>query len=833
MKAFLSHSSKDKELVLAVANQLGRQYAIVDQQVFETGNDFRNLINKYLDESSVFVLFASKCALDSSWVQFELDEAFMRKVQSNISKCLVFLIDTVDISDIPAWLRRALIKRIVSPKAIAREIRYHLDELFRQKDQQFFYGRNNDLIRLQKELMPIDGSEAPRIFFVNGLPGIGRRTFVRRGAADFLNLKRSVVIKIENSETVHDIAISIASHITPFATVKAFEASALKLRTLSEKEAVSRIIDDLRSMARNGEIPILYDDGGVLDENGDISAAIKNIISMFAKDDEAYLGIVTRRRPFTRDIPCVSIDPISKDDVKRLLYALFGDMEQKVTVHQINELAEFIGGYPPSAHYACKLGKDYGLDLILHDKSRVVDFRAGAFVKYLTTVALKDEHYQALKLLATYSPLPIKVIGDVLGHNAEALSSLIIFLKDHSLITIDEHNNYSISDPVRDAINRSIGFAGEIEANKVINSINDIMNESDTEVPHVDVMRVAFRARALTSDPDYKSFFHFSSDLIRLTKEFYHRRMYKEAINFARLALKELPDNSEIHGFLIRSYAQEERFPESLKALNDSKSVLNLKDYYYNLGFYHRKDGDIPKAIDAYEHAIAQGRGGVAVFRELAQCFIEENKETEALKYINKAYKLRPDNRFVVDLKVAIAVRVGSEEDARNGLSQLKLIEDDNFFKHRESTVELKFGSAETAYSASKEAVALSARPTFSMIAQLTQCAIRTNRLPEAKVLIDEIMSMRKHKDVAVGLNCRYLIEKGDFSDALMSLNELRKKDKIIYKYMKRDAITGLLENVSLPDNDRLKYENELASLITELNNDRHLEIDLFLDAEL
>ncbi len=833
MKAFLSHSSKDKELVLAVANQLGRQYAIVDQQVFETGNDLRELIMKYLDESSVFVLFASKCALDSSWVQFEVDEAFMRKIQSNISKCLVFLIDTINTSDVPAWLRKAVIKQTLSPKTIAREIRYHLDELFRQKDQQFFYGRNSDLIRLQKELMPIDGSDAPRFFVVNGLPGIGRRSFVRRGAADFLNLKRSVIIKIENSETIHDIAISIASHLTLFTSLKAFESSALKLRALSEKDAVSRIIDDLRAMTRNGEVPIFYDDGGIIDENGDITTAIGSILSMFATDDEAYLGIVTRRRPSDRGIPCVPIDPINTDDVKRLLHALCGAMEQKVTVPQINELADFIGGYPPSAHYACKLGKDYGIELILKDKSRVVDFRAGAFVKYLKTVALKDAHYDALKLLATYSPLPIKVIGDALGHNAEILSSLIIFLKDHSLVTIDEHNNYSIADPVRDAINRTVGFAGDSEAKKVIDSLNEIMKESDAEIPHVDVIRVAFRARALTSDPDYKSYFHFASDLIRLTKEYYHRRLYKDAINFAKLALEELPSNSEIHGFLIRAFAQEERFPESLKALENAKRYLTLKDYYYNLGFYHRKDGDIRKAIKAYENAIDNGRGGVAVFRELAQCFIEVDEEPEALKYINKAYSLRPDNKFVVDLKVAIAVRVGSEEDARNGLSQLKLIEDDNFYKHRESTVELKFGSTERAYSASKEAIALSAKPTFSMIAQLAQCAIKTRRLPEAKNLIDDIMSMRKHKDVAVGLNCRYLIEKGDFRDALMSLNELRRSDKIIYKYMKRDAITGLLANASLPDSDRLRYEAELGQLRTELESYKLPGIDLFLNTEL
>jgi hypothetical protein len=38
MKAFLSHSSKDKQFVTAVAKELGRQFCVFDEQVFETGS---------------------------------------------------------------------------------------------------------------------------------------------------------------------------------------------------------------------------------------------------------------------------------------------------------------------------------------------------------------------------------------------------------------------------------------------------------------------------------------------------------------------------------------------------------------------------------------------------------------------------------------------------------------------------------------------------------------------------------------------------------------------------------------------------------------------------
>lgn len=71
MKAFLSHSSQDKQFVGAVAKELGRQFCVFDEQVFETGNEFKDSIERGLDESSVFVLFASRKALESIWVKFE------------------------------------------------------------------------------------------------------------------------------------------------------------------------------------------------------------------------------------------------------------------------------------------------------------------------------------------------------------------------------------------------------------------------------------------------------------------------------------------------------------------------------------------------------------------------------------------------------------------------------------------------------------------------------------------------------------------------------------------------------------------------------------------
>ena len=58
MRAFLSHSSEDKSFVGAVAQLLGRSRVIYDVYEFSTGDEFLAAIERGIERSGVFVLFA-------------------------------------------------------------------------------------------------------------------------------------------------------------------------------------------------------------------------------------------------------------------------------------------------------------------------------------------------------------------------------------------------------------------------------------------------------------------------------------------------------------------------------------------------------------------------------------------------------------------------------------------------------------------------------------------------------------------------------------------------------------------------------------------------------
>ena len=56
MKVFLSHSSLQKSFVRSVADYLGRDVAIVDEYVFESGRDIWSEIRSSIETCDIFVL---------------------------------------------------------------------------------------------------------------------------------------------------------------------------------------------------------------------------------------------------------------------------------------------------------------------------------------------------------------------------------------------------------------------------------------------------------------------------------------------------------------------------------------------------------------------------------------------------------------------------------------------------------------------------------------------------------------------------------------------------------------------------------------------------------
>ena len=101
IKAFLSHTSIDKDLVGLVHKKLTAHNAWYDAANIENGESIPEKINEGLRMATHYILFWSESASRSAWVKAELNAAFVRLL---VSKCK-FMIFALDSTPLPELLQ--------------------------------------------------------------------------------------------------------------------------------------------------------------------------------------------------------------------------------------------------------------------------------------------------------------------------------------------------------------------------------------------------------------------------------------------------------------------------------------------------------------------------------------------------------------------------------------------------------------------------------------------------------------------------------------------------------------------------------------------------------
>ena len=148
MKAFLSHSSRDKHLVEEVAHKLGAEQFELDSHTFDNGLLNVDAIRKALKRSSIFVLFLTEDAIESACVLFEalLAREFLAK--GLVGKFLVICLDAKAFSKAKnEWKDFSFCLHLTSAQSIARRIQHHLIV-----DHASFSSKNQPYVERSKEL---------------------------------------------------------------------------------------------------------------------------------------------------------------------------------------------------------------------------------------------------------------------------------------------------------------------------------------------------------------------------------------------------------------------------------------------------------------------------------------------------------------------------------------------------------------------------------------------------------------------------------------------------------------------------------------------------------
>lgn len=809
VRAFLSHSSKDKEFVRAVADELGRQFCVFDERSFTTGVELLAAIRDGMTSSSLFVLFASRNALESPWVDFEATDAAYHQAMRSVAMSMVFIIDSdVTHEDLPAWLRRALIRRAISPRSVAREIRAQIDALQQERHKPVYVGRHTETQAIEAQLLPADGTKPPRILFVSGLSGIGRETLTARIATGLLSLKRTLRIPVASGDLLVDITVKLAANIAPFNTADGLKRLRHEIEAETDSEHVSRIEGYLAAACESGELPIFFDEGGLLGSDGELAPWLARLLRLVERPD-VYIACITTRRPLVPDwVPAhvmARVLPLATEDIVRLLVALSTRDGPPLNAAQAKELSEYINGYPPSAYYAMQLARQNGVPWVLANKAPLVDFRAGAFVPYVSKyLNLSDIQRAILITLARYNPLPLSVLASGTAVDGAAISNALPLLIDAALVFPDDRGHYWLSPPVVDAVSRAFSGMSVNDAG-VAAGLDAYLRSAEPDERTIELSQALFRASTLAGSGFSDWAIEFAADLIRLAKQYYDSRQYEQAVSIARRATVLRPDNFDAHWYLIRGLVQEERYEEAQLACDELGRRNSAKEYSFLMGFLERHRGRFDVALAHYKKSIDLGRGGVAVHREIATCYWKLGDLAHAREHIDRASNLGPINRYVVDLQTQIATGQGDESAARQALRRLSVVDDASFYWHRVSTVEAAFARKREALEAAKTAVEVSDRPPFHVLSNYINLLVEVGRIEDADAALRRLNRNfpRVKQDIRNMLACKLAIARKKYRAALIAFDAMSPSAMKLHSAMKREILLGLLASNVVTDAER------------------------------
>ena len=821
LKAYLAHSSEDKAYVDMVANHLGRTHVVYDKMCFEPGVDFRDLILNGLDKSRLFVFFASKHSLVSTYTNFEIDEAFWKQLKGDMGGALAIIIDKdTKATQLPLWMQHSLVVSIESPIQAARIIRGRLIKDSGLVKQLPFVGREGDLAEFAHELIAYPEEMPHRIVVVSGLDGVGRRTFVRRALLDYLSLETGPVLILEETASLDKLHSQLLDETMELKSRGEVAKALAAFSALTPPEQGREIARLMAIIAKNNVAMLLVDQNALLDDYGRYLDEFTYILNALKEYGDTYLILIHNRRPDLSTIagrsPGIAfhkLDPLKPEGTELLVQQTLRLANVEATGHQIKELALYMGGYPPAIELAGTYAKSYGLETLLADRAILADFRVRIFTPILKKLEFKEQEWEILRMLAGEPALPLDVLIVVLNIPPEECAHALRHLIDLNVVLPVEYQ-FTISPPVREAVTKIRGPLTKSDYKKIAIRLREAFWKDPNKVPPLGIIDAIIHALARSDVGELAKFqdLILPSQLYKAAKEEYNLKNWNVAIEFAIRTLKADPSRDGARIILFKAYVRIEDWHKAETTLRELQT-RRVRAQFYCKGFLEWKRGNLEAAVSAFQAAIDAGDKSISVLRDLAHCLFRLGKPGEAKKVLARAPEWIFGNSYVVDLAAQIAIAEKDWETAERYVSNLEHIATTEDYHHRRAT--LRAARNRLQWALQDADIACSGTPPrFEAMAQRVDILIELGRFPEATASIEDLVpSSLTKRDVKTGLKCKLLVRQGKWREAEVVWQGLHQKELPVQQRLREEILHYKVEDRMTAPADRKEALQELQEI--------------------
>jgi len=669
MKAFLSHSSKDKSFVSQVYAKLGDAQAEYDEQTFDQTLNVQAIRNA-LRRSDVFVQFLSRNSVGSSYVAEEQREALEQMGKGTLKRILIFAIDDTTYRALPEWLQEYnVVQRVTNPRLAASRIQSTLVSLQTETtgSQEIFVNREEELQTLRRALAAPPGI-APVVLQVSGFYGIGRRTLIKHCLQQvFPKIDIPIEITLAGEEGPEEIYRRLYDlHRNGSIAEKASEFD--RFAKQSDEDQASDIAALLVEMSSKGDFIIVNDDGGILADDGDYQPHIRRIVSMLDGLSRPILGIIqTRRmRPINQEkYPLsfhIGLSTLRDDHVRELLSFGMKQLGIGFDQDQLNQLSELIDGHPFNAKFATQYAASYGLSSLLSAPQELVEWKRKRANEFISQIDFDPVATQILSLARSFRYLAIETMVDVLDYNADEIAHALRQLED--ICCLERRGNYyAIPRPLIDAINRDARFDSTPmwEREVALRMTSALSSYTDDDHVSIEVIETAALAAVKSGSEQgarYVTAFLLPSHLLRIAKSYYDGRSWGHCLEFCdkayemgrRLTVEAKIAALRLMGLSSARLDNDERFEFSAAELEKTGTTNALRQANFIKGFRERLRGNWDEAEKHYLEAYKVSRNNLSINRELAAIYCNQGRYSDAEGHARSAYEIAPTNPFVIDI---------------------------------------------------------------------------------------------------------------------------------------------------------------------------------------
>jgi tetratricopeptide (TPR) repeat protein len=651
MRAFLSHSSANKQIVIAVHDALEKDATWLDRAEIEWGDLFLEKIARGISSATDFVLFWSAPAAKSEWVRLEINMAFIQALRH---KAIRLRVVTLDDTPLPLYLQPFQVFSVAASSEPANEILKKLSPFLREpirSTRARFVNRHDEIARIEAAV------DDPEFFavWVYGFTGVGKSSVVREALQRIFEGANFVNIDVSQGTGFVELAMAL----------NALSRNETLVESLTQHEIEGQIRLSVETLAKDGRLLVLSNVQHWLDEEGAPQGPLPPLLSMIAE-----LAPFASRPVFFTSTRRPSLDGAS---VKRLtLLQIRGLSDEHVAVLIRNwhfyihgrellpvdatKIAPKLFGHPVAARLAAGLLGDHGVDYLEQYPRELIALR-----RDLARVLLQDLKLSpvAERLMETLALVGVGLTASIIaasGFSDDEFQQAVEQCSRAGLITIDAtvQSHPLFQDFFWHRLHRSDyqQRASQIAATlkKHLASVDKASAEFAALLP------VTFRLFALAGDFATAIALRrdLSGELEATAIMLYNRRNYSLADQYIKHVLDHDPRNWRMRLYRARVRIRGEEWAEADKILAEM-----LEERPADVGVLHamgrsqQRQGNLRQALQIFTGVVAR-REHIASLSSAAECLHRLKRNPEALRFVSRARAQESENPFVLDLESRI-----------------------------------------------------------------------------------------------------------------------------------------------------------------------------------